>query len=165
MMRTFEQLANIVRAIAAVATAAALVYGVFLINDVREIELGPFKVFYFEAPGAKFKELGAGYQIQFWTPSRRTKETSGVSEWQKFDTDSKLDEFAEKLHDSIVSGYSRYEVTGAGLAPRKVGMWWVATLKKGASVEQFVEAYNKFWMPGSDSLYMETQRISRGYPR
>ena len=69
-------------------------------RDIREIEVGPFRVRYFEPLGGKHeerKELSVGHQIQFWTPSARTKETPGVPEWVKIDGEAKLDEFAQLL--------------------------------------------------------------------
>jgi hypothetical protein len=56
------------------------------------------------------------YQIQFWTPSVRTKESSDVKGWEKVDVDEKLDEFSDHLRkDSRVRGYRRYEITGQGI--------------------------------------------------
>ena len=86
-----------------------------------------------------------------------------MPEWVKIDGEAKLDEFAQLLQRQVLSGYRRYEVVGAGLGPQQAGMW-VANLRGDATVEQFVETYNKFWKPGSDTLYMETLRATRGYP-
>ena len=75
--------------------------------------------------GAEFlPDIKDRYQIQFWTPSEKTKLTTGLPEWTKVDSDTRLDTFAELLmNGNIIRGYSRYEVIGAGLGVRKSGSW------------------------------------------
>jgi hypothetical protein len=41
------------------------------------------------AKGKVIPELKEGYQIQFWTPSSRSKETQGIHEWEKVENDDK----------------------------------------------------------------------------
>jgi hypothetical protein len=119
------------------------------------------------AKGKIISELKEGYEIRFWTPSARTKESQGIHDWEKIDNDDKLDAFAETLmNGQVIAGYSRFEVVGAGLGVRKRGAWWVATLNgdKGGTVEKFLAEYQKFWKPGEDTPYMQAFRITAGYP-
>lgn len=102
------------------------------------------------------------YQIQFWTPSAKTKESKDVPTWEKVDTDEKLNKFAEHLQkDSRVRGYRRYEVSGQGIGLRRNGMWWVMTVDDDYEVVNFVKAYQEFWK-NEGSIYVEVLRTSAG---
>jgi hypothetical protein len=87
--------------------------------------LGPREVL---VNGKKLSIPKGPIQIQFWTPSVRTKEAGNFNDWKKVESNQKLYEFGDKLKGSrIVKGYRWYEVTGAGEAPRMMGAWWVAS--------------------------------------
>jgi hypothetical protein len=85
------------------------------------------------------------------------------------DSDTRLDTFAELLmNGNNIRGDSRYEVIGAGLGVRRLGVrksgsWWGATLHENATIQQFLD--KKFWNPGTDSTYMEITYIKGGYPK
>jgi hypothetical protein len=103
-------------------------------------------------------------QIQFWTPSARTKEAVDVKDWEKMDSDDKLDVFAGKLMQArIIKGYRRYEVTGAGFGSRRVGAWWVSSNDTDFNIGNFLRTYLDFWKPGDDKVYMEIQPIESGH--
>jgi hypothetical protein len=75
-------------------------YGIFVLGQLTlkgphglEMTFGRLNF----AKGKVIPELKKGYQIQFWTPSLRTKEIQGVHEWEKVGSDDKLDAFAETL--------------------------------------------------------------------
>jgi len=98
------------------------------------------------------------YQIQFWTPSVKTKATKGVASWEKIDSDEKLNGFAnDLLKDRRVRGYRRYEVTGEGLSPRRQGYWWVMTADNDYSLSDFVKGYHAFWK-NDTAVYVEVLR-------
>jgi len=98
------------------------------------------------------------YQIQFWTPSAKTKLTKGIASWEKIDTDERLNEFAKDLlKDRRVRGYRRYEVTGEGISPRRQGYWWIMAADNDYSPGDFVKAYHEFWK-NDTSVYVEVLR-------
>jgi hypothetical protein len=167
-MSKIETFAISIRAIAALIIAGSVAYAVIVLGQNVRFSAGTFEVILGHAlfPSAKFvpEELGENYQVQFWTPSAKTKEAADVRDWEKIDSDDKLDAFADELMKGAISGYRRYEVIGAGLGGRKAGMWWIATLAKNSSVRQILEVYNKFWAPGDDRTYMEVARSKEGYP-
>jgi hypothetical protein len=96
-------------------------------------------------------------QIGFWTPSAKTKETADASTWEIFESDKKLDDFADRLMTAkIIEGYRRYEVTGAGKEDsRRIGAWWVSTKNGEFKLRDFLRAYSEFWKNGEDATYME----------
>jgi hypothetical protein len=169
-MRAYlDGLANMIRAIAALIAACALVYGVVVLGQVSIKALGiEFAItsgtIDFRRGADFLPDLKDRYQIQFWTPSEKTKETAGIAEWLKVDSDSKLDTFAEELMNGhIFKGYSRFEVVGAGKGVRKKGAWWIASLEDDVKIPQFLNEYKRFWKPGNDSTYMEVMLIKGGY--
>jgi hypothetical protein len=168
-MQFIERLTNVIRNVAAAVTAGALVYGLVVLHQEVKFRVGNAIQIEFRngipnfATGELPALLGDRYQIQFWTPSAKTKETPGVKDWLKVD-DAMLDAFAETLMNGhIVKGYSRHEVVGAGLGVRKIGEWWSATLNDDVTPEQFLTVYSTFWKPGTDSTYMEIMRVKGGY--
>ncbi len=108
-------------------------------------------------------------QVQFWTPSVRTKETPTIKDWERLDDNKKVDAFGELLTakdkdgKSLVRGYRRYDVTGSGLGGFKAGTWWVATLD-GRLID-FIRLYHRHWTPGADDIYMEIASATSGYSR
>lgn len=103
-------------------------------------------------------------QIQFWTPSAKTKEAANVKDWEKIASDGELDKFGDGLKTAgIVAGYRRYEVTGDGKGGRKTGAWWVASGGENFKLENFLAAYLRFWKPGDDQVYMEILPVERAY--
>jgi len=103
-------------------------------------------------------------QVQFWTPSVRTKDAASIRDWERVDNEDKIKEFGEQLvKEDIAPGYRRYEVTGYGRGGVQPGMWWVAT--GNFKFPEFLALYRKIWNPGDDPVYMEITPASRGYGR
>jgi hypothetical protein len=167
-MSKFAAFTDFLKAVSAVAVAGSVVYAVlFLGSSIQFHAPGgiDISIGYADFPNAKFVPEGLGqiYQVQFWTPSSKTKEASNLHDWEKIDDDKKVEKFADELMDGTTSGYRRYEVSGSGLGGTKVGFWWVATLRKDVTPEKFLQKYNQFWKPGNDRAYMEIRSIRGGY--
>jgi hypothetical protein len=114
--------------------------------------------------GNQFKAPKGLIQVQFWTPSARTREAKGIKDWERIESDELLDTFADRLlKANIIKGYRRYEITGAGLGARKMGAWWVSTSDDDFKLKEFLQEYQNFWKPGDDSVYMEMSPISNAY--
>src|ERR1700686_4948586 len=118
--------------------------------------IGPQIIF----EGNKIKAPKGPVQVQFWTPSPRTNEAADVKEWEKVESDARLDAFADRLVKAqLIAGYRRYEIVGAGRGTRRPGAWWVSTNEAGFNLADFLRVYQDFWKPGDDKVYMEIQPI------
>jgi hypothetical protein len=114
--------------------------------------------------GSQFKAPKGPIQVQFWTPSARTKEAKGINDWERIESDEPLDAFADRLlKANIIKGYRHYDITGAGLGVRKMGAWWVSTSDDDFKLKEFLQEYQNFWRPGDDSVYMEMLPLSNAY--
>ena len=114
--------------------------------------------------GKAFTPPKGPIQVQFWTPSARTKEAQDIKDWERMVDDDKLNNFAERLmRQKIVTGYRRYEVTGAGIAGTKIGAWWVST--GDFKFVEFLKLYDEVWKPGTDNVYMEITPAAGGHSR
>ena len=98
----------------------------------------------------------------FWTPSAHTKDKFKEAEaperekWEVLADNTRVDAFGDRLTSSTdkVTGYRRYEVTGKGRGVVKQGWWWVLTVDKDYTVEEFVATYRDFW-GAKDIIYVE----------
>jgi hypothetical protein len=151
--------------LALLALIAAIVAIVIAHSDAEKL------VGMFEASGPQIKFEGTTIkapkgpvQVQFWTPSARTKEAADAKVWEKVESDVRLDAFADRLMKAqLIAGYRRYEIVGAGRGTRRSGAWWVSTNEAGFNLAGFLRAYQDFWKPGDDKVYMEIQPIGSGY--
>jgi hypothetical protein len=164
----FAAFTDFLKAISAATVAGSIVYAVvFLGSSIIFHAPGgiDLSIGYADFPNARFvpEALRQIYQVQFWTPSSKSKEAPSAHEWEKIADDSKIEAFADELMKRTISGYRRYEVTGAGLGGEKIGMWWIVTLRSGVTPEQFLQVYNESWKPGDDRTYMEIRSIRGGY--
>jgi|GEM_PF-4202317 len=94
--------------------------------------------------------------IGFWTPSKRTKEAEGVSNWEKIlDNESVLLEFENNLSSNDdVNGYRRYEYYGKGRYQPKWGWWWVINVDKDFDMKDLMAIY-KHHFNNDKSIYVE----------
>jgi hypothetical protein len=130
-----------------------------LLQSIGVFELRGHQIFF---DGRQYMAPEGPIQIQFWTPSAKTKLGKEVKPWEIMDDDSRLDEFGDKLI-SIVAGYRRYEIVGAGRGDRKPGTWWISTNGPGFKLAEFLKLYVEFWHPGDDNTYMEIQPVANAY--
>jgi hypothetical protein len=115
-----------------------------------------------QATSKKTDPIEGHYQVQFWTPSVKTKTAKEFKNWEVVDSEEKLNDFAEVfLEDQRVQGYRRYEVTGQGRGLRREGVWWVLTVEDSYEVTDLMEVYQKFWK-NEGSIYIEVLRSGAG---
>lgn len=156
----------IVGIVTAIVGIAAIVIAHWDANELKPTQAGKFE-FADETvtlDGRVFKPPKGPIQVQFWTPSARTKEAQNIKDWERMDNDDKLDDFAAKLMKrKIVPGYRRYEVIGAGIGDRQIGAWWVST--GDFKFVEFLKLYQEFWKPGTDNVYMEIAPVAGGHSR
>ena len=134
-----------------------------VLNHSKDVgELG--RQFFISRATQQDVEADARYLVQFWTPSIKTKEADDATEWEKFDSNDKLEKFADQLKkDSSgkIRGYRRYEVVGAGLSHIKSGFWWVVTVDNDYRVADLVGSYHRFWN-NPEAVYIEVLRSGTG---
>ena len=110
------------------------------------------------------KQHEKGYIVQFWTPSKRTKENSNVAEWEKISDDENiLQKFGDKLwQNNDVFGYRRYEIFGRGRTTKKWGYWWIVTVDKDYKISELMETYKEHFH-NTKSIYIEVLGNSGTY--
>jgi hypothetical protein len=93
-------------------------------------------------------------QLEFWTPSIRTKDylptnSSGYSDnekWQVLASDDKVNDFGMVLHSNrSIFGYRRVEESGQGRTGFKPGWWWTINVDTNFTVVNLAQAYRQFW--------------------
>ena len=98
--------------------------------------------------------LGETRQLEFWTPSARTKDylqkadgkVAAKEKWQSIETDDVVMQFGSVLHSNRnVFGYRRMEVWGQGRTTFKPGWWWTMNVTTNYSVGDLAQAYRDFW--------------------
>jgi len=107
--------------------------------------------------------LGESRQMEFWTPSARTKEflaaEGGVigdkHKWEIIPSDDVALKFGSLLHSNFnVLGYRRVEVWGHGRTSFKPGWWWSVNVTTNCPVGDLTRAYQDFWKPPS-AIFIE----------
>jgi hypothetical protein len=107
--------------------------------------------------------LGETRQLEFWTPSAKTKdfmtrqsgEIADSDRWEILDSEDRVMEFGMKLHnDPDVLGYRRNEVWGHGRTDFKPGWWWTMSVTTNYSVKELDRVYQDFWKSGK-TVYVE----------
>lgn len=105
--------------------------------------------------------LGETRQMEFWTPSARTKDflpkkNGSVyfkEKWQVISSDDAVFQFGVLLHSNLsVLGYRRVEVWGHGTSEFKPGWWWSVNVTTNYTAGDLVRAYRNFWNPPSPVL-------------
>jgi hypothetical protein len=98
--------------------------------------------------------LGETRQMEFWTPSVKTKDylrkyhdaVDGLDKWQVIPSDDMVAQFGSLLHSNqSVLGYRRVEVWGQGRTSYKPGWWWTMNVLTNYSVGDLAQAYRGFW--------------------
>ncbi len=98
--------------------------------------------------------LGETRQLEFWTPSARTKDYLGKNgsevgskeKWQIIPSDDAVLQFGAVLRSNVnVLGYRRIEVWGQGRTSFKPGWWWTMNVFTNYSVVDLAHAYQTFW--------------------
>ena len=150
-----------------VLSVACIVAGIcFIIWAVlrtpRAVELIGNQFSVYRASADKTEVASSRFLMAFWTPSAKTKQASDVEDWERMDSDDKLDDFAKQvMADRRVRGYRRYEVIGHGISQRRPGMWWVVTVSDDYDPTDLVRVYQGFWK-FDKSIYMEILRSGSG---
>jgi hypothetical protein len=98
--------------------------------------------------------LGETRQLEFWTPSAKTKDylkpngrTVGDPEkWQILPNDDPVIQFGSVLHSNTsVFGYRRVEEWGQGRTSFKPGWWWTMNVSTNYSVVELARTYHQYW--------------------
>jgi hypothetical protein len=98
--------------------------------------------------------MGETRQLEFWTPSARTKdylpkengEVVDTEKWEAIPSDDAVLQFGMVLHSNLnVLGYRRVEVWGQGRTSFKPGWWWTVNAFTNYSVVDLAHSYEKFW--------------------
>src|SRR5882724_367153 len=98
--------------------------------------------------------LGETRQMEFWTPSAKTKDYVAKEggqvvtkeKWEVIPGDDAVSQFGMMLHTNAnVLGYRRVEVWGQGRTNFKPGWWWTMNVSTNYSVGDLAHAYQTFW--------------------
>jgi hypothetical protein len=102
--------------------------------------------------------LGDTRQLEFWTPSARTKDflhlddgdVIATEKWEVISNDDVDLEFGKILHaNKGVLGYRRVEVWGEGRTSFKPGWWWTVNVFTNYSAGELGQTYQNFWKPSA----------------
>ena len=116
-----------------------------------------------ETNGNQTTILGETRQLEFWTPSARTKdylhqeggEVSTSEQWQVIPNDDAVLQFGTLLRSNVnVLGYRRVEVWGQGRTAFKTGWWWTMNVFTNYSGVDLAHDYQSFWK-ASQPLFVE----------
>jgi hypothetical protein len=96
--------------------------------------------------------LGETRQMNFWTPSVRTKEyltNSGPRSpdaWQILESENPVVDFGKMLHtNNEVLGFRRVEDWGHGRSIYKPGWWWTINVQNEFTPAEMGRIYQSFW--------------------
>jgi hypothetical protein len=98
--------------------------------------------------------LGETRQLEFWTPSAKTKDylrkeggdVNDKEKWQMIPSDDLVEQFGLVVHSNQnVFGYRRVEVWGQGRTSFKPGWWWTMNVTTNYSVKDLAGTYQKYW--------------------
>jgi hypothetical protein len=93
-------------------------------------------------------------QLEFWTPSARTKDylhlehgqVVPTEKWEAISNDDVVQQFGQALHtNSFILGYRRVEVWGQGQTTYKPGWWWTVNVFTNYTANDMAHVYNDFW--------------------
>ena len=98
--------------------------------------------------------LGETRQMEFWTPSAKTKDylhqeggkVADSERWQVIPNDDAVLQFGMLLHSNVsVLGYRRVETWGQGRTAFKPGWWWTLNVFTNYSVVDLAHTYQTYW--------------------
>jgi len=98
--------------------------------------------------------LGETRQVEFWTPSVKTKDylrkdggqVDRQEKWQIIPSDDAVSQFGMVLHSNQnVLGYRRVEEWGQGRTTFKPGWWWTMNVMPDYSVGDLARIYREYW--------------------
>jgi hypothetical protein len=104
--------------------------------------------------GGKQTILGETRQMEFWTPSVKTKDylpkydgqMASNEMWEVLSTTDTVIQFGNLLHSNVnVLGYRREEVWGQGRSSFKPGWWWTMNVFTNYSVTDLAQTYQSYW--------------------
>jgi len=107
--------------------------------------------------------LGETRQMEFWTPSAKTKDylhmDAGVvtinEQWEAIPSDDANVQFGSVLHSNkYVLGYRRVEVWGQGRTNFKPGWWWTVSVLTNCTAGDMATSYHGFWK-NQQPVYLE----------
>jgi hypothetical protein len=93
-------------------------------------------------------------QLEFWTPSAKTKDYLHTEKgqivptetWEVISNDDVVQQFGQVLHtNSYILGYRRVEVWGQGQTTYKPGWWWTVNVFTNYTANDLEHVYNDFW--------------------
>ena len=93
-------------------------------------------------------------QLEFWTPSARTRdflhqkngEIADTERWQALSNEDAILQFGLLLRSNTdILGFRRVEVWGQGRTGFKPGWWWTVNVFTNYSVADLGRTYQKFW--------------------
>ena len=98
--------------------------------------------------------LGESRQLEFWTPSFKTKDflhkengqVVPTEMWEVISNDDPVVQFGMMLHSNVnVLGYRRVEVWGQGRTTYKPGWWWTVNALTNYTPGELAGTYEDFW--------------------
>jgi hypothetical protein len=98
--------------------------------------------------------MGESRQLEFWTPSAKTKDylhkengqVVPTEQWEAISNDDPVEQFGMMLHtNSSILGFRRVEVWGQGQTTYKPGWWWTVNVFTNYTAADLGKAYDKFW--------------------
>jgi|SRR5690242_427146 len=98
--------------------------------------------------------VGESRQLEFWTPSIKTRDylhkvggkIDETDKWQIITNDDAVVQFGHWLRsNSFVLGYRRTEVWGQGRTGFKPGWWWTLNVLTNYPVGELGRTYEAFW--------------------
>lgn len=93
-------------------------------------------------------------QLEFWTPSAKTKDYLHTEKgqvvptetWEVISNDDVVQQFGNILHtNSFILGYRRVEVWGQGQTTYKPGWWWTVNVFTNYTADDLARVYDDFW--------------------
>ena len=93
-------------------------------------------------------------QLEFWTPSAKTKDylhmengqVVPTEKWEVISNDDVVRQFGSVLHtNTSILGYRRVEVWGQGHTNYKPGWWWTVNVFTNYTANDLAKTYNDFW--------------------
>ncbi|HSY42517.1 MAG TPA: hypothetical protein VK811_01310 [Candidatus Acidoferrum sp.] len=93
-------------------------------------------------------------QLEFWTPSAKTKnylhtekgQVVPTEAWEVISNDDVVQQFGSILHtNSFILGYRRVEVWGQGQTTYKPGWWWTVNVFTNYTATDLARTYDDFW--------------------
>jgi hypothetical protein len=99
--------------------------------------------------------MGESRQLEFWTPSSKTKDylhkekgqVVATEMWEVMSNEAPVEQFGEMLHNDswAILGYRRVEVWGQGRTMFKPGWWWTVNVSTNYTASDLAKVYETFW--------------------